>query len=307
MLERINYRGWQNSYRIFNPTVELVVLADVGPRIISYGFRNGENILHEVPEHAGLSGGREFRLYGGHRLWRWPELASTYFPDNFPVAVSEDGNSVRLTAPLENEAPGNGLQKQLRIQLEDRGSRVMVEHNITNRNDHAIELAPWAPTMMKPGGRAILPLPPRAAMDQDHFQSVGPLTLWSFTDFADPRWALGTEYIQLEQQANPAGRFPEQMTGIYNPAGWGAYFVDGMLFVKHAPASPDAAYPDFGCNFEVFTNPEFLELETLGPKVRLEPGGSTSHTERWMLFRNVPGGNDDLWIQREIAPLSRAT
>ena len=307
MLERINYRGWQNSYRIFNPTVELVVLADVGPRIISYGFRNGENVLHEVPEHAGLTGGREFRLYGGHRLWRWPELASTYFPDNFPVAVSEDGNSVRLTAPLENEAPGNGLQKQLRIQLEDRGSRVMVEHSITNRNDHAIELAPWAPTMMKPGGRAILPLPPRAAMDQDHFQSVGPLTLWSFTDFADPRWALGTEYIQLEQQANPAGRFPEQMTGIYNPAGWGAYFVDGMLFVKHAPASPDAAYPDFGCNFEVFTNPEFLELETLGPKVRLEPGGSTSHTERWMLFRNVPGGNDDLWIQREIAPLSRAT
>ena len=65
MLERINYRGWQNSYRIFNPTVELVVLADVGPRIISYGFQNGENVLHEVPEHAGITGGREFRLYGG--------------------------------------------------------------------------------------------------------------------------------------------------------------------------------------------------------------------------------------------------
>lgn len=307
MLERINYRGWQNSYRIFNHTVELVVLADVGPRIISYGFRNGENVLYEVPEHAGVTGGHEFRLYGGHRLWRWPELASTYFPDNFPVTVSQDGNSVRFTAPLENEAPGNRLQKQLSIELEDRGSRVTVEHCITNRNDHAIELAPWTPTMMKPGGRAILPLPPRAAMDQDHFQSVGPLTLWSFTDFADPRWMLGTEYIQLEQQAKPAGRFQEQMTGIYNPAGWGAYFLDGTLFVKHAPARPDAAYPDFGCNFEVFTNKEFLELETLGPKVHLEAGGSTSHRESWTLFRNVPGGSDDSWIHREVAPLSRAT
>ena len=77
--------------------------------------------------------------------------------------------------------------------------------------------------------------------------------------------------------------------------------MDGTLFVKNAPASAGAAYPDFGCNFEVFTNPEFLELETLGPKVQLEAGGSTSHTERWTLFRNVPGGNDDLWIQREIA------
>ena len=123
--------------------------------------------------------------------------------------------------------------------------------------------------MMRAGGRAILPLPPRAAMDQEHFQSVGPLTLWSFTDFADSRWTLGTEYIQLQQQKNPTGRFPEQMTGIYNPAGWVAYFLNGTLFVKRAPVIPGTAYPDFGCNFEVFTNPDFLELDTLGPTITL--------------------------------------
>jgi hypothetical protein len=157
--------------------------------------------------------------------------------------------------------------------------------------------------MMKPGGRAILPLPPRAAMDRDHFQSVGSLTLWSFTDFADPRWVLGTEYIQLRQQPNPTGRFREQMTGIYNPAGWGAYFLNETLFVKSAPVIPAAVYPDFGCNFEVFTNPDFLELESLGPKVELGPGESARHTESWTLFRNVPGGQDDSWIRDAVAPL----
>jgi hypothetical protein len=63
-------------------------------------------------------------------------------------------------------------------------------------------------------------------------------------------------------------------------------------------------YPDFGCNFEVFTNPEFLELESLGPRVQLGPGESICHAESWTLFRNVPGGEDDAWIRSAIAPLA---
>ena len=303
MLERISYRGWGNAYRISNAAVELIILADVGPRIVSYRFIDCENIFCEVPEQAGLTGGSEFRLYGGHRLWIWPEIDRTYFPDNSPVAVAQDRNLVRFTAPAENAAPGSNLQKEVEIQLDAQGSRVRIDHRVTNRDSRPTELAPWAPTMMKPGGRAILPLPPRAAMDRDHFQSVGSLTLWSFTDFADPRWVLGTEYIQLRQQPNPTGRFREQMTGIYNPAGWGAYFLNETLFVKSAPVIPAAVYPDFGCNFEVFTNPDFLELESLGPKVELGPGESARHTESWTLFRNVPGGQDDSWIRDAVAPL----
>ena len=184
-----------------------MVLADVGPRVISYAFVGGENIFHEVPEQAGLTGSSEFRLYGGHRLWIWPEVERTYFPDNSPVAVSQDHNLVRFTAPVESASPGSNLQKELEIQLDQQGSRVTVNHRVTNRDSRPTELAPWAPTMMAAGGRAILPLPPRAAMDKDHFQSVGPLTLWSFTDFADSRWILGTEYIQLRQQRIPRGAF----------------------------------------------------------------------------------------------------
>jgi hypothetical protein len=256
-----------------------------------------------VPEHAGLTGGNDFRLYGGHRLWIWPEVERTYFPDNSPVAVSEDHNQLNFTAPVESAAPGSNLQKQLEIRL-DEGSRVTVTHRVTNRDSRSTELALWAPTMMKAGGRAILPLPPRAAMDKDHFQSVGPLTLWSFTDLADSRWILGTEYVQLQQQTNPTGRFPEQMTGVYNPAGWGAYFWNGTLFIKTAPVTTGAPYPDFGCNLEVFTNPDFLELESLGPKVQLGPGESASHTESWALFKDVPGGKDDSWIRSAILPLA---
>ena len=82
----------------------------------------------------------------------------------------------------------------LRIRLEDHGT-------------DSTQLAIWCPTMMRISGRAILPLPPRAAMDSEHFQSVGPLTLWSFTDLADPRWIFGTEFIQLRQDQKTKGQF----------------------------------------------------------------------------------------------------
>ena len=78
MLERITYRGWDNAYRISNSIVELVVLADVGPRIVSYRFIAGENVFHEIAEQGGLTGGGDFRLYGGHRLWISPEVERTF-------------------------------------------------------------------------------------------------------------------------------------------------------------------------------------------------------------------------------------
>jgi hypothetical protein len=302
MQEEIVYRGWKHAYRISNRTVELIVLADVGPRVIRYGFVGADNIFHEVPEQAGLTGGNKFRIYGGHRLWVWPEIDRTYFPDNRPVAVSCDAGVTCFTAPVEDKPPGTKLQKEIEIALDDAGSQVTITHRVTNHDSRAAELAIWCPTMMPAGGCAILPLPPRAAMDKEHYQSVGPLTLWSFTDLADPRWVFRTGFIQLRQQSNPEGRFPEQMAGTYNPAGWGAYFWNGMLFVKRA-AVLTGTYPDFGCNFEIFTNPEFLELETLAPIVRLGAGDSCCHTETWNLFRGVPPGEDENWIHSIVVPL----
>ena len=37
-MERVEYGGWANCYRLHNDVVELIVTADVGPRIIRFGF-----------------------------------------------------------------------------------------------------------------------------------------------------------------------------------------------------------------------------------------------------------------------------
>jgi hypothetical protein len=77
--------------------------------------------------------------------------------------------------------------------------------------------------------------------------------------------------------------------------------------VKRAPVVGGARYPDFGCNFEVFSNSDFLELETLGPLVELQPRETVEHVENWWLFAGVAGGEDDAWVDSAVLPLVKQT
>ena len=86
--------------------------------------------------------------------------------------------------------------------------------------------------------------------------------------------AINSEGLIPAFPSNCAGPFKEQMGGIFNPFGWGAYFRRGHRFIKKAKVEKNARYPDFGCNFEVYTDTHSLELETLGPlrKLRIPEG-----------------------------------
>lgn len=302
-VNHIEYHNWKNALSICNDTVRLIVLTDVGPRVIFYGFIDGPNEFHEVSEHAGLVGSDVFRSYGGHRLWVSPEVEQTYYPDNLQVCISRREGAIVFTAPPESTPLGANLQKEIELNLDETGTHITITHRIINKGNAVTEIAPWAISVMARGGKAILPLPPRAPNGKDRLQPEGVLALWSYTDLTDSRWTIGTKYIQLQQDVHPNGRFREQMAGIYNPSGWGAYFRDGNLLVKRSKVKTEAKYPDYGCNFEIYTEPDFLELETLGPLQNLAPGETAQHIEDWWLFRAIPTGDDDTWIDNFILPV----
>jgi hypothetical protein len=192
-------------------------------------------------------------------------------------------DSFIFTAPPESTPPGINLQKEIEVTLAAAGTHVSVTHRIRNVGRDVTEIAPWALSVMAGGGKAILPLPPRAPVAKDRLLPEGVMALWSYTDLADSRWAIGTKYIQLQQNSKPAGRFNEQMGGIYNPSGWGAYFRGGHLFVKKTEVNRGS-----------------LELETLGPLQNLEPEQTIEHTEEWWLFKDVPAGEGDPWVDNVI-------
>ena len=298
--EEVEFHNWKTALKIANDTVQLVVSTEVGPRILLYGFNGEENEFHEIPEESGKRGDRTFRVYGGHRLWASPEVARTYYPDNVPVSFRRQAKGFIFAAPPESGPSGTNLQKEIEIVLAERGSRVTVTHRIRNLGARATRLAPWALSVMAGGGKAILPLPSRAPLSAGRLLPEGIIALWSYTDIADSRWKIGTNYIQLHQHAGSISRFKEQMIGIFNPFGWGAYFRNGHLFVKKVNVAKSAKYPDFGCNFEIYTDARSLELETLGPLRNLQPGQTAEHTERWWLFKGVEAGETESWVDSVV-------
>jgi hypothetical protein len=46
-----------------------------------------------------------------------------------------------------------------------------------------------------------------------------------------------------------------------------------------------------------------LELETLGPLQRLDPGDVVEHVEHWFLFQGVEAGKDEESVERAVLPL----
>jgi hypothetical protein len=296
-IDKVAWGGWPNCYRISNGQVELIVTADVGPRVIRYAFSGGSNLFLEIAGQLGGSGEPEFRPRGGHRIWSAPEQwPRTYAPDNDRVTIDVQGATVTATAPVEP----SGLRKQILVRLAGVGSAVAVIHRIENTLAWPIEVAAWALTMMAPGGVGITGFPPRGT-HPEVLPPTHPLVMWAFSDLSDPRWLFTRKYMILRHDA----RRPEPTKlGHFNPRTWGAYLLNGDLFVKRYDADPSLPYPDFGASYETFANGTTLELETLGPLTKLDPGESLEHTERWSLHRGLTIGQwNDAELDRVLLPL----
>lgn len=284
---RINYEGWPNSLWLSNGTIDVVATTDVGPRILYFGASGRPNVFWNNPATLGHIGGKNWEVYGGHRLWHGPEdPVRTYVPDNGRlISATVDGSSIRLVQAPE---PGTHIQKEITIQLAPGRATARVVHRLTNTGSQT-ELAPWAISVMQPGGVALLPFPP-AGSHEENLQAGRGLSLWAYTDMSDPRWQWGRDFVILRQDKNAT---TPQKVGMQN-ATWAAYVVNGQAFVKHFVHDPAGTYPDRGANVEAFTNEHMLELETLGPMTVLQPGQSVEHTEIWELVPAVSGMDTEM-------------
>jgi hypothetical protein len=297
-VEKTEYKGWHNCYRVTNGEVELIVTGDVGPRIIRFGFVGGQNVFKEYAEQMGKTGEEKFQLRGGDRVWKAPEdPIATWAPDNVPVEITATPTGLVARAPVE---PLTNLQKEIEVSLAPSGSEVTVAHRITNKSLFTLEFAPWVLTMMAPGGMGITGFPPRGR-HPINLEATNPLVMWAYTNLADKRLTFTKKYLILRQDPNNS---EAQKVGLFNRDTWAAYLINGEAFVKRATADPSKTYTDFGCSFETFTNNEFLEIETLGPITKVAPGKTEEQVEHWSLHRNVKlGALTDEDIDAVLLPL----
>jgi hypothetical protein len=293
MIQEIPFAGWKRNLQIKGPTTELVVTLDVGPRIIRYAHHDARNVFVEMKEQLGGSGEGEWMIRGGHRFWTAPEAEHSYELDNEPVEWKKLGETaVEIVQPPSNAF---GLQKTLRIELL-RDEVVRVTHSLKNIGHKAMDVTPWALSVMAPGGVALVPQPKldfhpmefpegRETCPED-FLPNREMILWPFTNLTDGRYVFSEHFLRVSHHPEK----PATKIGLKLAPGWVAYQNGDYIFAKHLTYDPTQPYPDRGSNFELFTNINILELETLAPAVPLKPGATREHVEHWVLRKTT----DDL-------------
>jgi hypothetical protein len=168
-----------------NDQVRLAVTTERGPRIAFWGWREGTNLFAEVPEAVLATPAGPFHLLGGHRLWYAPEvLDRTYWPDNDPVMVAEIAGGAAFTTPVD----GAGIVKQMTVAMAPERPEVTVTHTLRNSGRWAVQLAPWAISMCRTGGVALLPQP-QEPTDAAGFLPNRRFSFWPYSDVTDPRLA----------------------------------------------------------------------------------------------------------------------
>ncbi|MBU0491586.1 MAG: DUF4380 domain-containing protein [Chloroflexi bacterium] len=269
------------THIIANAHLRLEYLATAGPRIVRLFLAGSdENLLAETPDISWPTPYGKYFIRGGHRLWRAPEdWTTTYVPDNEGLTVEELPNGVCLSGPA---GVVTGIRKSIEIRLPDDGSRVTLVHRLQNDGPEPAELAPWAITQLPLGGLAVLPL------RDDQMDQPGPLpdrhlVLWPYTRWSDPRLQVDDELVWIAGQPDPIAC----KVGTLNHRGWLGYLRDGVFLLKRFSPQVDSPYPDRGCNAEVYCKDRFIELETLGPLCRLEPGQATTHVETWQVYADL--------------------
>jgi hypothetical protein len=259
----------------------VTVTTDAGPRILALTLPDGTGagLFAALPELTiDTPGQPPFRMIGGHRLWAAPEVpATTYLPDDGPPEVTRAADSVAFS-----HLPATALRRTLRVTPTP--VSVVIDHVLANDGTEPTRVAPWAITMLTPGGEAWLPRF-MGRIDPGGYQANGSLVLWPYSRFDDTRLVPGDPVTRVLAIAGSAGRVK---VGLQGRAGWAAYRRADTLLAKRFAWLEGETYPDMDASLQCYSCGDFIELETLGPLVTLSPGESTAHRETWTLARVDP-------------------
>jgi hypothetical protein len=261
-----------------NDSLALWLSMDFGPRVLGLSYQGSDNLLAWLPD-ATLpgAGGKPYWLRGGHRLWVAPERPETTFiPDDLPLngRVIEKGFEV-----IQDVDSSSGIQKSWVVKLEPGAPKVILDHCLSNRGEEVVKVAPWAITMLRPGGVGLLPF----QQHPDDAHGLWPnrqLVIWPYTDLESDHLQLTNQgvFVSAEMQEGAL------KVGAPNPLGWIAYRHKELLFVKKSRYLDGEIYVDRGASHQIYCNPTVIELETLGPIQSMEPGQALKHQETWMIY-----------------------
>ena len=294
-----SYKEYGKCLSISNGVIEAYVTIEIGPRIIKFGYVDGQNFMNDnrtllggLPEEEEYSKffgqGKRWENLGGHRIWLSPEsYPETYTPDDKPCTYEITENGAIFTYSEDTEI---GVQKSMELKMDKDDANMQVLMKIKNITDKDMEFSVWALSVCSQNGTLIIP----TNTNDTGLLNNRVFAIWPYTDMRDDRLYFGGKYVTVRQDKD-----------IEQPAKLGfdlnngeAYYVLGedILYKRYDTSLPGGNYPDGGCSFETYVCGAMIEFETLGELKVVKSGETNEHIENWSLFKTpceVDFKNDD--------------
>ncbi|MBN1558905.1 hypothetical protein JW998_01555 [candidate division KSB1 bacterium] len=290
-ITKVVYSGWNDAYEMTNGLVKVVVVPAIG-RIMYYGFSDGVNILWNNPSFYGktLPYGQPYREngavtwanFGSDKVWpteqsQFPVINGYSWPpdhwfDGGAHAADEIANGVRLSSQVSNYC---GAQSSREIVLDPHSSELTISQTIKkvkkaqNSSVEPIDYTIWNVTQIRSPKMALFNLNPQSRLENRIYlwQEGARANLATSGDIAT--------FVPHPSNSHKAGADSDF---------WLAAIVDNVVIGEFFRLQA-GVYSDNGLSAEVFTCPDYTELELLSPFARLNVGQTMHFDISWRLSK----------------------
>lgn len=307
------YRGWEDCYQLENSHLKVLINASAGGRIMVFE-RDGFNVIYENPAQDGKllqdyrkegfdpDGGRfdygqEHVTRDIHEItWMGPWTAEAGINDSLKIKSLPDTNM--------------GIQSERIFIPDPKHPRLRIIQRMKNISPKDTSWFFWGRTLVKLGGKFFIPLNPESKLPQKWGRYIwgNPDTFAADPD--DKGVIIGDSFFSLipENSAN-------QKYGLDSRAGWMAYGIEGLLFVKKYKWFSEMKYSELFALTNIFytNHKSFAEMEPVSPEAILKPGESFTYEEDWFILPYKAAGTKDFivsvaaeFLNAEIAEISKS-
>jgi len=277
----VDFHGYTRCVKLENESCRVVLCHQCGGRVLEYAWK-GTNAMGLSKDGAGKVYDPTTKKGGaadGGRCDIGPEMIIPPHPDLWvgPWKPEITGpRSARLTS-LEDKA--TGVQVIRDFVLDAATSHLTFTQTIRNVSTERKHWCHWSRTFAPGGGIVVVPLSPERRFPNGYVMYGGPSTIQCRPK--DPNIAVRDGFVVI------TGTPAQPKLGMDSHVGWLAYLArSNLLFVKRFRTFPDRAYNEAaGLTISIwYYKDEWCELEPIGPRNDIPPGGSASFTEDWWLF-----------------------
>ncbi|MGV3617232.1 MAG: hypothetical protein ACO1SV_18040 [Fimbriimonas sp.] len=269
------YRGWEDSYRLSNGTVDLVVVPKIG-RVMRFGYIGQRNLLWENPKVDGASKPTpgEYVAYGGDKMWPAPQTLWNWPPDpkldGTAHTVEKIPNGIRMTSLVGDKIKVRFVRE---ITLDPFAAVVKFRNRMDNTGARQ-ELAAWQITQTANPDLVTVPIEPTASLPKG-WHGYG-------NDRLTPEYhRLQAGKLLLQRDKRVSRKF-----GAFSRSGELIASFGSTILTSSSPAMRSQKYVDRNSPLQVYLNggPDaFVELEHTSPVQRMLGGESVFLDVTWRL------------------------